>query len=109
MSSSVIVARTRMCRTMVPIMRGGNFCGAAWQRPQLDWNRRSPSTRMAPAAAAFRTDGALVPSFFPDDAAPHAAEAMAKTPISDAIFIFIADLLGLMGPQNDTPGPLSKD
>ena len=34
-SSSVIVARTRMCRRTVPIIRGGNFSGVAWQRPQL--------------------------------------------------------------------------
>ena len=47
MSSSVIVARTRMWRTMVTIMRGGNLCGAAWQRPQLARNRFSPSSLMA--------------------------------------------------------------
>src|SRR6478672_8266792 len=44
MSWSVIVARTRMWRTMVAIMRGGNLGGAAWQRPQLERKRFSPST-----------------------------------------------------------------
>jgi hypothetical protein len=44
MSSSVIMARTRMWRTMVAIMRGGNLCGAAWHRLQLARNRCSPCT-----------------------------------------------------------------
>jgi hypothetical protein len=109
MSSSVIVARTRMWRTMVPIMRGENFCGAAWQRPQFDRKRRSPSTRMASAATGLRVAGTAVPSFFPDDAAPHTTEAMAKTPPSNAIFIFTADLLDPMGRQTGTRDPLSKD
>jgi hypothetical protein len=45
MSSSVIVARTLMCRTIVAIMRGGNLCGAMWHRPQLARYRFSPSKR----------------------------------------------------------------
>ena len=40
MSWSVMVARTRMWRTTVAMTRGGNFCGAAWQRPQLARKRR---------------------------------------------------------------------
>ena len=60
MSSSVIVARTRIWRTIVAIILGGNFCGAAWQRPQLAWNRCSPSTRMASASALLRATGVLI-------------------------------------------------
>jgi hypothetical protein len=45
MSSSVIVARTRMCRTTVAIMRGESLCGAWWHRPQLVANLFSPSIR----------------------------------------------------------------
>src|SRR5215468_7332213 len=41
-----MVARTRMCRSAVAIMRGGNFCGAAWHRPQLARKRFSPSIRI---------------------------------------------------------------
>lgn len=43
MSSSVIVARTRIWRMMVAAARGGSFCGAIWQRLQLARNRFSPS------------------------------------------------------------------
>src|SRR5690242_4474231 len=38
-----MLARTRICRTMVAIMREGNLGGAIWQRPQLERNRFSPS------------------------------------------------------------------
>jgi hypothetical protein len=50
MSSSVIVARTLICRTIVAIMRGGNLCGAMWHRPQLARYRFSPSARAAAAS-----------------------------------------------------------
>ena len=46
MSSSVIVARTRMWRMMVAAARGGSFAGAMWQRLQFAWNRFSPSMRI---------------------------------------------------------------
>jgi len=36
------MARTRMWRTMVAVIRGENLGGAAWQRPQLERNRLSP-------------------------------------------------------------------
>jgi len=55
MSSSVIVARTLIWRTIVAIMRGGNFWGAAWHRPQLARNLFSPSTRIVSASAELRT------------------------------------------------------
>ena len=55
MSSSVIVARTRMCRTTVAIMRGGKWCGDWWHRPQFVLNRLSPS---ASIASLSRTAGA---------------------------------------------------
>src|SRR5277367_6334238 len=108
MSLSVMVARTRIWRTMVAIIRGGNFWGAAWQRPQFAWNRRSPSTRMVSASAALRTTGALVLTLLPDEAAPHTAEASTKSPISNRIFIFIGDFPAPMGKQNGMQGPLSK-
>ena len=54
-SSSVIVARTRMCLRTVAIIRGGNFCGAAWHRPQLAWNRFSPSIRIESLSDACTT------------------------------------------------------
>src|ERR1700690_1425569 len=60
MSSSVIVARTRMWRTMVAIIRGGNLWGAAWQRLQLARNRCSPCTRMASASALLCARGVLM-------------------------------------------------
>jgi len=52
MSSSVIVARTRIWRSTVLMARGGNFCGAAWQRPQFARNRCSPKARMVSASVA---------------------------------------------------------
>src|SRR5690242_10639470 len=53
MSWSVMVARTRMWRTIVVIMRGGNLGGAAWQRPQLERKRFSPSTCILSFRAAL--------------------------------------------------------
>src|SRR5215467_8372129 len=35
-----------MWRTIVAVIRGGNFAGAVWQRPQLERNRFSPSSLM---------------------------------------------------------------
>src|SRR5467141_1846401 len=61
MSSSVMRARTRMWRTMVAIILGGNLCGGMWQRPQFVRKRFSPSTRTALFSAAVggaATDGA---------------------------------------------------
>src|SRR5713226_7474107 len=52
MSSSVIMARTLICRMAVAITRGGNLCGAIWHRPQLVRNLFSPSTRSARSTAA---------------------------------------------------------
>jgi len=54
MSSSVIVARTRMCRTTVAIILGGKWCGDWWHRPQFVENRFSPS---ASIASLSRTGG----------------------------------------------------
>src|SRR5882762_1277225 len=88
MSSSVMRARTRMWRTMVAIILGGNLCGGMWQRPQFVRKRFSPSTRTAlfsAAVGAAATDGATgettiggaVPlyadKFLPDSAATIAA------------------------------------
>src|ERR1700739_3776655 len=49
-SSSVIMARTLMWRSIVTIIRGGNLWGAMWQRPQLARNRFSPSKRASAAS-----------------------------------------------------------
>src|SRR5258708_39102909 len=80
MSSSVMRARTRMWRTMVAIIFGGNLCGGMWQRPQFVRKRFSPSTRAArfcaavggtPVAGAV-TDGAVpldADELLPDSAA----------------------------------------
>lgn len=59
MSSSVRLARTRIWRMIVAIMRGENFGGAMWQRPQLAWYRLSPSRRMGSSCAAWAVAGAF--------------------------------------------------
>lgn len=76
-SSSVIVARTRMCLRTVAIIRGGNFCGAAWHRPQLAWNRFSPSIRIESLSDACTTATPVAASFF-------AAEEPANTDVASA-------------------------
>lgn len=67
MSSSVRVARTRMCLTMVAIILGGNLGGAAWHRPQFEWNLCSPEMRVSAGLSlvSFVLDAAVpvVPSF----------------------------------------------
>src|SRR5882762_8162634 len=68
MSSSVMRARTRMWRTMVAIILGGNLCGGMWQRPQFVRKRFSPSTRTALFSAAV--GGAAVGGAATDGAAP---------------------------------------
>src|SRR4030081_957689 len=89
MSSSVMRARTRMWRTMVAIILGGNLCGGMWQRPQFVRKRFSPSTRTALFCAAVggsatdettadeaTTDGGVpldAEEFLPDSAATIAA------------------------------------
>jgi hypothetical protein len=42
-SSALSIARTRMCRTTARASRGEISSGGLWQRPQLVWNRFSPS------------------------------------------------------------------
>src|SRR6267142_5730692 len=80
-SWSVILALTRMWRTMVAIMRGGNVGGEAWQREQLARKRFSPSSRMAPsswelwvaAAAGAGVSLLLSSGFAPADSAGNTA------------------------------------
>ena len=45
-SSSCLLseARTRICRTTVPEMRGENPSGVLWQREQFCWKTRVPSS-----------------------------------------------------------------
>src|ERR1700682_4353117 len=45
---------------IVPIVRGGNLGGAAWQRAQLARNRFSPSSRMVSSCAASLDEVAAV-------------------------------------------------
>ena len=52
------MARTLMWRTIVAMVRGGNLCGAMWQRPQLVRNLFSPSIRLA--LSSVRTVGAAL-------------------------------------------------
>src|SRR5215469_18219425 len=44
-----------MCRSAVAIMRGGNFWGAAWHRPQFARKRLSPSMRIESTSAVTTT------------------------------------------------------
>src|SRR5712675_127393 len=99
MSASVIVARTRMWRTMVAIMRGGNLCGAAWQRLQLERNLFSPSARVLSAASLLRsaeallfviTAGSAVEFAFLGGSAANTTAVNAKIPANNVIFDFIA-------------------
>lgn len=56
MSASVIVARTRMCRTTVAIILGGKWCGDWWHRPQFVANLFSPSTSKASSSRIAAPD-----------------------------------------------------
>src|SRR5882672_8904866 len=99
MSASVMVARTRIWQTMVAIMRGGNLCGAAWQRLQLARNLFSPSARVLSASSLLRSAEAVLVeaaagsafefAFFGGSAAKTAA-ANARIPVNNMIFDFIA-------------------
>src|SRR6185437_12700530 len=90
-----MVALTRICRTIVAIMRGGNFCGAAWQRPQFARYRRSPSIRRL-AESISVADSALVA--LAEEEVPGLGTLAATAPRADAniaiqisckIFVFI--------------------
>src|ERR1700675_78488 len=66
-------ARTRMWRTMVAIILGGNLCGGMWQRPQFVRKRFSPSTRTALFSAAVggrAVGGAATEGTTTDETAP---------------------------------------
>src|SRR5215475_12542793 len=90
-----MLARTRMWRTMVAIMRDGNFGGAAWQRPQLERNRFSPSRRrfsscveLPVAAEAVAAESLLPPLVLA--AAPIASSmARARKRVEIAVLILI--------------------
>src|SRR5271170_7000755 len=102
MSSSVMRARTRMWRTKVAIILGGNLCGAMWQRPQFVRKRFSPSTRMAAFCAAldvttFAEGAALVSvDLLPDALLPDAAASIAARMKTTArIRTTITSLIGI--------------
>lgn len=101
MSWSVMVARTRMWRMTVAVMRGGNFEGAAWQRPQLARNRFSPSSRDASSILGRELEADVPPegaSFFSLlSLFAQLAMANSKTPavtmISRRVLVLTAHLL----------------
>jgi hypothetical protein len=98
MSSSVMVARTRIWRTIVAIMRGGNFCGAAWQRPQFAWNLFSPSSLIASACALFCTTGVVALLLRGESTAVHSTDINAKEMLATMIFNLTIVLLALTEP-----------
>src|ERR1700676_4094765 len=112
MSSSVIVARPRMWRTMVAIIRGGNLCGAAWQRLQLARNRCSPCTRMASALVPLRTTGVLtlVLSLSPlrGGLAAYADHTSANPAVRIATLVFMVAPLFPEEGQNGMPARRSR-
>src|SRR5262252_695954 len=74
-----MVARTRMCRRAVAIMRGGNFWGAAWHRPQLARKRFSPSMRVV-SASAVPTTAADSADFLAELDPAHRGKLRARAP-----------------------------
>jgi hypothetical protein len=93
-----MVARTRIWRTIVAIMRGGNFCGAAWQRPQFAWNLFSPSSRIASACALFCTTGVVALLLRGESPATHSTEINAKEMLATMILNLIIVPLVLTEP-----------
>jgi hypothetical protein len=94
----VIVARTRIWRTIVAIMRGDNFCGAAWQRPQFAWNLFSPSSRIASPSALFCTAGVVALLLRGESTATHSPDINAKEMLATIILRLIAAPLVPMEP-----------
>src|SRR6478609_478855 len=123
MSWSVMAARTRIWRTMVAIIRGGNLGGAAWQRAQLERKRLSPSRCMfsfcaawlsdwpaGAAAAAVSFGASLLPPLLalaasPSDMAPATRNA-AK---ANLIFIIARLLAAASASQSDRSCQSSRD
>src|SRR5579859_65919 len=98
MSSSVMLARTRMWRTMVDIMRGANRGGARWQRAQLERKRFSPSrcrfsswVELAEAAGAgaslLELDFDPAPAPATETSASNMPDARSAAETRDPIFI----------------------
>src|ERR1700680_364579 len=83
-----MVARTRIWRRMVAIMRGGNFCGAAWQRPQLARKRCSPWNRML-SACVLCTINVPASSFLLDGAPAKRDDASARLQRAAATKLFV--------------------
>src|SRR5690242_13055101 len=121
-----MLARTRMCRTMVAIMREGNLGGAVWQRPQLERNRFSPSkcrfsscvelvaAVVAAAVELFAVVFAGAVEFLPslDLAAAPIASNMANARKAVDIAVLILITCFLMAPaasQTGTSCRLSRD
>src|SRR5437660_11734081 len=99
MSAFVRSARTRIWRTIVAIIRGGNFGGAAWQRAQLERKRFSPSKcrlsscvvfAEAEAVAVAEAGESLLPAFL---ALAPSVSVSARKAAAITNFIFITCFL----------------
>jgi hypothetical protein len=93
-----MVARTRIWRTIVAIMWGGNFCGAAWQRPQFAWNLFSPSSLIASACVLFCTTGVVALLLRGESTAAHNTDINAKEMLATIILSLITAPLVLTEP-----------
>ena len=109
MSSSVIVALTRMWRTIVAIIRGGNLWGAAWHRPQLARNLCSPSARMASLSSRLWTAGPVEVAFIRGSAIACTTQSNPRTPAKMMILTFISSPFVPMEKRSDKRYPWSKD
>src|SRR5260221_9616622 len=125
MSCSVIVARTRIWRTMVPTIRGENFGGAAWQRAHLERKRFSPARRMVSSCALLvpvtEVAGASLPLVLslPDLPLPPLVAAVAaivssrantsSTPTTADLVFITSSLLAPVETQTDTSCRSSRD
>src|SRR5215475_1188440 len=103
-----MLARTRIWRTMVAIMRDGNLGGAAWQRPQLERNRLSPSrcrfsswVELAAAVVAVVAESLLLPLVL---AAAPIVSNMASDRQAAEIAVLILIICFLTGPAASQTG-----
>src|SRR5882724_11076512 len=100
-------------------MRGGNLCGAAWQRLQLARNLFSPSARTVPASSLLRSAETLLLEFaagsalefefaFLGGSAANTAETNARVANKIVILSFIVLLSAPGAGQSDRRRPWSK-
>src|ERR1700753_78415 len=110
-----MVARTRMCRTMVAITRGENFGGAAWQRPQLARKRCSPSRcrfsscTAGAAVVAAGADVEAVASFAASLLLVPAKAARLKKIAPERMMVGIANFIFIIAPSLAATQALQSD